>query len=84
MDIHATKMKIEQPGPKHKSRASNKPQALEPEAVGAASSSVPPTAAPPNERGPEDKEGYKSLPTQNFDFDQHINKVSSLGKISSN
>lgn len=50
----------------------------------AASAAVPPTAAPANEKGPEDKDGYKSLPTQNFDFDQHINKVSSLGKISSN
>ena len=79
MDVQATKMKIQQ-GPQHKS---NKRQE-EPHMVGAASSAVPPTAAPSNDKGPDDKDGYISVPAQNFDFDQHINKVSSLGKISSN
>ena len=76
-------MKI-QLGPQHKARGSGRRQNEDPQMIGVGSSAMPPTAAPQNEKSPEDKDCYKSLPTQNFDFDQHINKVSSLGKISSN
>ena len=82
LDVQATKMKIEPLGPKERPRASNKRQIEEPQIAGTASK--PPTAAPANDKAPDEKDGFKSLPTQNFDFDQHINKVSSLGKISSN